>query len=142
MAFRGTFGGFRPRDTSNKPRRPPSCFAHYARVLVGANRRPGRLMRCESKKPGGGEYWKVLLDSGEWVWPDPPLVLATPGTRVAVCEVGEGQFMTDQIGEGLLCPKHDGEMFGTPEDHALDAAAPRRPSGNTTRWKRGGRRRS
>lgn len=137
MTFRGTFGGFRPRDTSNAPRRPPSCFGHRSRVFVGASRAPGRLLRLESKKPGGGEYWKVVLDSGAWVWPD-GLILATPGSRVAVCEMGEGRFMTDREGDGLLCPKHDGETFGTPEDHALDAAADRfRPRGNTTRWKRG-----
>lgn len=139
MTFRGTFGGFRPRDTGQGPRRPPSCFTHYARVLVGANRRPGRLMRCESKKPGGGEYWKVLLDAGEWLWPD-NLILATPGANVATCEAGGGRFLTDKIGDGLLCPKHDAEIFGTVADHALDAEGDRfRPRGNTHKWKRGRR---
>ena len=133
--FRGTFGGFRPGPA--EVRRPPSCFLHRDRVLVGANRRPGRLMRCESKKAGGGEYWKVLLETGEWLWPD-NLLLATKGARVAVCEIGGGRFLTDEEGDGLLCPRHDGEQFGTIADHALDAAAPaRRPTGNTHTWKRG-----
>lgn len=139
MTFRGTFGGFRPRaPRGDEQRRPPSCFVHRSKVLVGANRAPGRLMRCESKKPPHGEYWKVLLDSGEWLWPD-NLILATPGANVAVCEMGGGRFLTDEHGDGLLCPKHDGEVFGTLADHALDAAAPRRPAGNTHKWKRGRR---
>jgi hypothetical protein len=140
VTFRGTFGGFRSSAASATPRRPPSCFSHRSRVLVGANRAPGRLMRCESKQPGKGEYWKVLLDSGEWIWPD-NIVLATPGERVGVCEMGEGRFMTDQQGDGLLCPKHDEEAFGTAEDRAIDAADARLlPRGNSTKWKRGKRR--
>jgi hypothetical protein len=135
VTFRSTFGAFRARGDAGADRRPPSCFTHYARVLVGANRAPGRLMRCQSKRTGG-EYWKVRLDSGEWLWPD-NIILATPGERVATCELGGGRFLTDETGEGLLCPKHDGETFGTAEDHALDAAAPRRPSGNSHKWIRG-----
>lgn len=130
------FGRFKSADD----RRPPTCFGHRAKVLVGANRRPGRIMRCESKKTGG-EYWKVLLDSGEWVWPE-NVILATPGATVATCEMGGGRFMTDEQGDGLLCPRHTGEVFGTPEDHALDAATPPlRPSGNTHKWTPGRRRR-
>lgn len=134
--FRSTFGAFRSTEGGSGDRRPPSCFIHRSKVLVGANRHPGRLMRCESKQPGGREYWKVLLDSGEWVWPD-GLILATPGANVATCEAGAGRFMTDEHGDGLLCPRHEAEMFGTAEDHAVDAAEDRRRAGNTTKWKPG-----
>lgn len=126
--------------TGERPRRPPSCFGHRDRVLVGANRAPGRLMRCESKKPGGGEYWKVLLDSGEWVWPD-RIVLAGEGDRVGICEMGEGRFMTNERGDGLLCKRHHDQTFGSAADHALDASLDvGRPRGNTHRWIRGRRR--
>ncbi len=133
-----TFGAF--RGSSSIERAPlPSCFRHYARVLVGADRAPGRLLKCE-KKDGSGSYFKVKTDGGEWRWPD-VLILDGPnaGGNVATCEAGGGRFMTDQIGDGLLCPHHTGEIFGTPEDHAIDAAAPRRPAGNTHKWKRGRR---
>lgn len=135
--FRGTFGGFRASSSSGERKPIPSCFGHYDRVLVGADRAPGRLLRCE-KKDGSGEYFKVKTDAGEWRWPD-VLILDGPnaGPNVATCEAGEGRFMTSQTGDGLLCPRHEGQVFGTPEDHALDAAAPRRPSGNTHKWIRG-----
>ena len=112
-------------------------------MLVGANRAPGRLMRCESKNPGGGEYWKVLMDSGEWLWPD-GIILDTsagPGAGVAVCEVCGARFTTQQRGDGLLCRRCNDETFGSAADHAIDAAGDRfRPRGNTTRWKPGRRR--
>lgn len=132
-----TGGAFRGSSSSSGRAPVPSCFKHYDRVLVGADRAPGRLLKCE-KKDGSGSYFKVKTDAGEWRWPD-VLVLERPGAHVGTCEQGGGKFKTDQIGDGLLCPKHDGEMFGTPEDHALDAAAPRRPAGNTHKWKRGRR---
>jgi len=136
--FRSTFGAFRSDpDGGRKP--IPSCFKHYDRVLVGADRAKGRLLRCE-KKDGTGEYFKVKTDAGDWRWPD-VLILDGPGAIVGVCEVGEGRFMTDRPGDGLLCPRHDAEMFGTAADHAIDAAAPRRPAGNTHKWIRGRRRR-
>jgi hypothetical protein len=117
----------------------PSCFKHYDRVLVGADRAPGRLLRCERKPPATGFYFKVKTDAGEWRWPD-VMILDGPGANIATCEAGAGRFKTDQIGDGLLCPRHNGEIFGTAEDHALDAAADRfRPRGNTTTWKRGRR---
>ena len=126
-------------SSSSSERRPmPSCFRHYDRVLVGADRAPGRLLRCE-KKDGSGEYFKVKTDGGVWRWPD-VLILAGPGANVGTCEMGSGRFQTDQIGDGLLCPRHSAEQFGTPADHALDAEADRfRPRGNTHKWKRGRR---
>jgi hypothetical protein len=136
--FRGTFGGFRASSSSDMRPPLPSCFKHYDRVLVGADRAPGRLLKCE-KKDGSGSYFKVKTDGGEWRWPD-NIILAGPGRNVGTCEAGEGRFMTDQQGDGLLCPRHNGEIFGTPADHALDAAADRfRPRGNTHKWKRGRR---
>lgn len=138
MTFRRTFGGFRASISS--ARAPlPSCFKHYDRVLVGADRAKGRLLRCERRPPATGFYFKVKTDAGEWRWPD-VLILDGPGANVATCEAGAGRFMTDKIGDGLLCPLHDAEIFGTREDHAIDAAADRyKRSGNTTKWKRGRR---
>ncbi len=136
--FRSTFGAFRASSSSGARPPLPSCFKHYDRVLVGADREKGRLLKCE-KKDGSGSYFKVKTDAGAWRWPD-VLVLDGPGANVATCEAGEGRFMTDQIGDGLLCPKHNGEIFGTPEDHALDAADPVRPRGNSHKRARGGRR--
>ncbi len=132
--FRGTFGGFRASSASE--RAPlPSCFKHYDRVLVGADRAKGRLLKCE-KVDGSGSYFKVKTDGGEWRWPD-VLILDTPGANVATCEAGEGRFKTDATGAGLMCPRHTAEIFGSPEDHAIDAAADRfRPRGNTTRGNR------
>lgn len=135
MSFRGTFGGFRP--SAPRERAPvPSCFRHYDRVLVGADRAKGRLLHCE--KRGGGKYFKVKTDAGDWRWPD-NMILDGPGNIVAVCEMGEGRFMTDKPGDGLLCKRHNDETFGSDADHALDAEAPRRTSGNTHKWKRGRR---
>jgi hypothetical protein len=132
--FRGTFGGF--RSSSSSGRAPlPSCFRHYDRVLVGADRAKGRLLECE-KRDGSGKYFKVKTDAGEWRWPD-VLILDGPGAIVAVCEMGEGRFMTDKPGDGLLCKRHNDETFGSEADHAIDAAAPRRPAGNSHKWIRG-----
>lgn len=135
--FRGTFGGFRASSSSSERPAMPSCFGHYDRVLVGADRAKGRLLKCERKPPATGFYFKVKTDGGEWRWPDVMILDTGAGPNVATCEAGAGRFMTDKTGDGLLCPKHDAEIFGSAADHALDAAAPRRPSGNTTRWKRG-----
>lgn len=133
--FRGTFGGFRASSAASTRRPLLSCFRHYDRVLVGADRAKGRLLRCE-KHDGSGEYFKVKTDAGDWRWPD-VLILDGPGAHVAICEAGGGRFMASETGDGLLCPRHAGEIYGTPEDHAIDAAAPRRPAGNTRTWKRG-----
>lgn len=137
--FRSTFGAFRARGDAGVRKPIPSCFKHYDRVLVGADRAKGRLLKCE-KADGSGSYWKVKTDAGEWRWPDVMILDTGAGANVATCEAGEGRFLTDKIGAGLLCPKHDGEIFGTPEEHAADAEGDRyRRSGNTTKWKRGRR---
>ncbi len=132
-----TFGAFRSGGSSSSERPAlPSCFKHYDRVLVGADRAPGRLLKCE-KKDGSGSYFKVKTDGGEWRWPD-VMILAGEGSNVATCEAGAGRFLTNEIGDGLLCPRHSAEIYGTPEDHARDAAADRtRPRGNTHKWKPG-----
>ena len=133
----GRIGGGAGGDSCSRPP-VPSCFKHYDRVLVGARREKGRLLHCE-KRDGSGKFWKVKTDAGVWLWPD-VLILDGPGPNVAICEAGGGRFATDQHGDGLLCPKHSGEIFGTPEDHARDAEADKyRPRGNTHKWKRGRR---
>lgn len=127
--------------SSSGERRPlPSCFKHYDRVLVGADRAKGRLLKCDRKPPGVGSYFKVKTDGGEWRWPDVLILDTGAGPNVGHCEAGEGRFMTDQQGDGLLCPRHSAEIYGSDADHALDAAGDRfKRGGNTTRWKRGRR---
>lgn len=45
-------------------------FTHGMRVRVGGFQgRRGRILRCKRKPPQTGHYWKVKLDTGEWVWP-------------------------------------------------------------------------
>lgn len=86
-----------------------SAFRHYMRVRMGVSGPTGRLLRC-TKRDGGGTYWKVRLDSGEWVWPD-RLVLDGPGDRVATCADCGLPFMTNSA--EVLCPYCDEAAFGS-----------------------------
>jgi hypothetical protein len=49
--------------------RDESGYRHLMRVRLGAHGAKGRLMRCTSKRTGK-PFWKVKLDTGEWVWPE------------------------------------------------------------------------
>jgi hypothetical protein len=100
-----------------------SGFHHGLRVRMGARGPKGMLLRCE-RRDGTGFYWKVRLNTGEWVWPE-GLILEGPGTRVGVCEQCALPFMTDQTGDGLLCPRCDEEIHGT-RARAADPTPPRR----------------
>jgi hypothetical protein len=93
----------------SRPKVDESAFRHYMRVRMGATGPTGRLLRC-ARRNGGGHYWKVHLDSGEWVWPD-GLVIDGPGDRVAVCAECELPFMTK--GDEPLCAYCDEKLFGT-----------------------------
>jgi len=90
-------------------------YRHRTRVRVGGLTGPkGRLLKCE-RRDGSGTYWKVKLDSGEWVWPR-DLVIDGPGDRIAQCGDCELPFITD--GTSPLCPGCDAAAFGSAEDRA------------------------
>lgn len=56
--------------------RDDSGFRHRLRVRIGGIDGPkGRLYHCDGRQ---GKFWKVRLDTGEWVWPD-RLVVDGPG---------------------------------------------------------------
>lgn len=90
-----------------------SAFRHYVRVRMGVNGPKGRLMHC-ARRDGEGKFWKVRLDSGEWVWPD-RLILDGPGTHVCVCSACELSFMSEQVND-VLCPICEGEPLAVPSD--------------------------
>jgi hypothetical protein len=48
--------------------RDTNGYRHGMRVRLGSHGPTGKLLHCE-KKDKSGWYWKVKLDSGEWVWP-------------------------------------------------------------------------
>lgn len=89
--------------------RDESAYRHYTRVRIGITGPQGRLMRC-AKKDGSGHYWKVRLDTGEWMWPA-DLILDGPGDRVAACAECGMRFMTTE--PAVLCPGCDEKLFGT-----------------------------
>lgn len=93
------------------PRMETSGFRHGLRVRMGVSGPKGMLLKCE-KRDRSGHYWKVRLQSGEWVWPE-GLILDGLGDRVAVCEECALPFMTDKVGDGLLCTRCDETIFGT-----------------------------
>jgi hypothetical protein len=93
------------------PRMDTSGFRHGLRVRMGATGPKGMLLKC-LKKDGSGHYWKVRLQSGEWVWPE-GFILDGVGDQVAVCEQCALPFMTTKVGGGLLCDRCDEDMYGT-----------------------------
>lgn len=108
----------------------PDGLRHYNRVTLDG--RPGRFMRCE-RKDGSGFYYKIRLDSGAWVWPDSgELVLEGPGANVGTCEQCGLRFKSDQVGDGLLCPTHDEQIYGT-RARALEPPDPPKHHGRS--WK-------
>lgn len=84
-------------------------YRHLLRVRIGVHGPKGRLTKC-ARKDGTGFYWKVRLDSGEWVWPA-DLVIDGPGDGVARCAECEMRFMCTAVVP--LCPGCDEQMFGT-----------------------------
>jgi hypothetical protein len=99
--------------------RTTDAFRHGLRVRMGVTGPTGMLLQCE-KKDGRGTYWKVRLQSGDWVWPE-GLIVDGPGDQVAVCAQCTLPFMTTTRGDGLVCARCDEEIFGT----RARAAAPR-----------------
>lgn len=89
--------------------RDTNGYAHLLRVRIGANGPTGRLMRCE-KKDRTGHYWKVKLDTGEWVWPA-DLHVDGNGPLVSTCRECRLPFLGNGI-EGF-CYRCDEELFGT-----------------------------
>jgi len=99
------------RTSGRRERMDTSGFRHGLRVRMGITGAKGILLHCE-RKDGTGRYWKVRLQTGEWVWPE-GLILDGPGDQVAVCEQCALPFMTLKLGDGLLCARCDEEMYGT-----------------------------
>lgn len=87
---------------------PASSFRHLLRVRLGVNGPRGRLFHCE-KRDRSGYYWKVKLETGEWVWPH-GLVIDGVGDRIVTCAECESPFITT---DEILCRNCDEQMFGT-----------------------------
>jgi hypothetical protein len=87
-----------------------SAFRHLMRVRLGVKGPKGQLLRC-SKREGGGTYWKVKLDSGEWVWPD-GIIIDGPGDRVGTCAECGLPFMSPSP-VPPICGVCDEKLFGT-----------------------------
>jgi hypothetical protein len=90
------------------------------RVRVGGER--GVLLHCEPRS-GAARYWKVRLQTGQWVSPARLVVDGQGDELVPACgRCGLPFLRRPQSGE-LLCIYCDVELFGTERDHALDVAA-------------------
>jgi hypothetical protein len=72
-------------------------YKHLMRVRLGQHGPAGRLLHCE-KKDKSGWYWKVKLDSGEWVWPADLHVDGT-GPLVSHCRDCGLPFIHERAGE-------------------------------------------
>lgn len=108
--------------------RDESGFRHLMRVRLGVNGAPGRLLHCE-KKDKSGWYWKVKLDTGEWVWPE-GLVIDGPGDLLATCQDCRLPFLCKV--DAPLCPYCDEHAHGTQqradEHQEYAGVRPRGPS--------------
>ncbi len=98
-------------------RRDETGFRHGLRVRIGANGPKGKLLQCE-KRDNSGKYWRVRLDSGEWVWPD-NIVIDGPGDHVERCLECRLEFIGN-VGD-LLCTPCQDDRFGTTAQRAVDA---------------------
>jgi hypothetical protein len=108
--------------------RDTNGYRHGMRVRLGSHGPTGKLLHCE-KKDKSGWYWKVKLDSGEWVWPG-DLYIDGKGDIVARCQDCGLLFITATVEP--LCHYCSEAAFGTtqraqePSDyHGL---APRGPA--------------
>jgi len=91
---------------------PPRGYRHGLRVRVGASRQPGVLLRCE-RRDGTGSYWRIRLQSGQWLWPNEcvSLVIDGPGDTVNRCQDCGMLFLTDDP-TAPICARCDYEVFG------------------------------
>jgi hypothetical protein len=88
--------------------RDTNGYRHGMRVRLGSHGPTGKLLHCE-KKDKSGWYWKVKLDSGEWVWPA-DLHIDGKGALVQHCRECRLPFLGDGIKD--FCYRCDEEMFG------------------------------
>jgi hypothetical protein len=88
--------------------RDESGFRHRLRVRLGPTGPTGRLLHIE-KKDKSGWYWKVKLDSGEWVWPA-DLHVDGQGQLVQHCRECRLPFLGDGIKD--FCYRCNEELFG------------------------------
>jgi hypothetical protein len=92
--------------------RDESGYKHLMRVRLGAHGAKGRLMRCTSKRTGK-PFWKVKLDTGEWVWPE-DLVQDGIGDCLTRCGDCGMRFLSN--GQSPLCPVCAPSAFGAPSE--------------------------
>src|SRR5262245_26672405 len=94
-------------------------FRHGLRVRIGGlTGQRGVLLLCE-KRDGTGRYWKVRLNSGEWVWPD-QLVADGLGAHLATCADCNIRFVTADPSRPT-CDRCEAEARGTAVHRFLDA---------------------
>lgn len=93
----------------------PEGFRHRLHVRLDTAGGPrGRLLRCK-RKDGTGYYWRILLDSGAWEWPNAHrLIVDGPGDVVnPFCGSCRLAFMVRAGSGELLCDACSREQFGT-----------------------------
>ena len=83
------------------PSRSPYDPTHGDRVQIGFGGPAGTVIR-RRKSDGRGAYFKVCLDSGEWVWPD-HAVAESSGAHERRCAECGLAFRTDTPLE-VHCP--------------------------------------
>jgi hypothetical protein len=85
-------------------------FMHGLRVRMGSLTGPkGKLLHC-TRRNGDGQYWKVRLESGDWVWPD-RLLVDGPGDTETIC--AECNLPCIVRRGDRLCARCDEDAFGT-----------------------------
>jgi len=105
-------------------------FRHNLPVRIGSPTGPkGRLLQCNGRT---GQYWKVKLDSGDWVWPD-DIIVDDGGDRIEICLDCRLRFL-GKPGE-LICRRCQETTFGTADERrtAVDDARYRPRSRGTYR---------
>ena len=121
------------------PQREQPGFRHGLKVRMGRADGPrGVLLHCDSRKPGGGKYWKVRLQSGEWCWPNERggLVVDGPGDSVhhqcASCEL---PFIALAGSGEVICDRCSEDQFGAAS--RVSDPPPARRWNDRRRWYRG-----
>jgi hypothetical protein len=88
----------------------------------------GKLFHCQSKQSGRW-YWRVRLESGDWVFPDQRggIVVDGPGDAVSPhCADCDLPFVTRAGSGELVCTACNDAIFGTDQDRASDPPPARR----------------
>lgn len=110
-------------------RTTPSGYRHGLRVRMGSPSGPrGVLLECESRQPGGGKYWKVRLQTGEWIWPTDAggLLVDGAGDAIGTCASCDLRFILPAGSGELLCARCDHEQFGRDRERAAETPPAKR----------------